>query len=197
MNPTRKNKNNKNKKTKKVSEKKLELRLIRSYPKQAVWQVWLPVTPQKFTTTVTTGLIAGSIGTNIGFVQSFATRFGSTFVEYRIIKAVFRIRFFSSTNPGIVQFWLDEKSTGTPTLNEALERATVTSNASAIDRIPELRWVCADPLDLQYTAIGTTVTTLTFKVYSNNANFGSSIAASDYLEVIPEFCFQFRGLQGV
>lgn len=178
------------------SMKALELKLIRSYPNQAVWQVWIPGTPTKFTTTVTTGLIAGTSIVNNANITAFATRFGSTFVEYRIIRARFRIRLFGSTNPGVLHFWMDEKSTATPTLAEANERANLIVSASAVDRQPELSWTAADPVDLAYNAIGTALNSATFKVYTNNAQFGSSIVASDYLEVEPIFEIQFRGLQG-
>jgi len=175
----------------------MELSLIRTYPHQVCWEVWLPGIPTKFTTTVTTGVIAGTyavISSNIG---SFATRFGSTFVEYRMIRAVFKIRLFSSTNPGIIQIWIDEKSASAPTAAEAEERAVLTFSAASVDKNPELKWISGDPLDLEYLAIGSTATLATFKVYTNNANFGSSVVATDYLEMIPIFQFQFRGLQGV
>jgi hypothetical protein len=146
---------------------------------------------------VTTGLIAFVFNVSSGNIQSFATRFGSTFVEYRIIRAKFQIRLFSSTNPGVLQFFIDEKSQSSPTLAEALERATLVVNASAVDQRPILKWVCADPLDLQYSATGTAAVSATFKCYSNNTNFGSSIVATDYFVVEPMFQVQFRGLQGV
>lgn len=186
-----------NRQNNKKTEKNLEISLIRTYPHQVAWQVWLPGSPTKFTTTVTSGLIASGIAITSNSITSFATRFGSTFVEHRIIRAIFRIRFFSSTNPGVIQFWIDEKSTSTPTLAEAQERAVLIESASGTSRQPVIKWVCADPLDLQYSAIGTPVTLATFKCYTNNANFGSSAVATDYFEVEPVFELQFRGLAGV
>jgi hypothetical protein len=179
------------------SEKKLEITLIRSYPRQICWDVWLPVSPSKLTTTVTSGLINHAYGISSAFVASFATRFGSTFVEYRMVMARIKLRFFSSTNPGVVQVWYDEKVASAPTLAEAQERYILSENASAIDRRPQLMWTAADPLDLQYSAIGTAYSPVTFKVYTDNANFGSSIVATDYVEVEGEIRFQFRGLLGV
>jgi hypothetical protein len=130
-------------------------------------------------------------------ISSFATRFGSTFVEYRVVRAKVKLRLFSSTNPGVLQFWYDEKSGATPTLAEANERAVLTLSAAAIDRSPTLAWTAADPLDLQYNAINVNYTPVTFKVYTNNANFGSSIVATDYLELQVFYQLQFRGLIGV
>lgn len=178
-------------------EKILELSLIRSYPNQVVWETWLPGTPVKRTTTVTTGLITTGIAISSTAIQSFAARFGSTFVEYRMIRAKFQIRLFSSTNPGLLQFWLDEKSTGAATLAEAQERATVSISASATDTFPLIQWTSSDYLDLQYLAIGSASTVCTLKEYTNNANFGSSVVATDYYEIVPRFQLQFRGLQGV
>lgn len=181
----------------KEKERELELTLIRTYPKQAVWEVWLPGLPVKVAVAVTTGLAANGVATNSASIQGFATRFGSTFVEYRIIRAHWRIRLFSATNPGVIQFWLDEKSAAAPTLVEAQERYTISVSASATDTTPMLKWICSDPLDLQYLAIGTSTNVTTFKYYTNNANFGSSIVATDYFEIEPEFQVQFRGLAGV
>jgi len=179
-------------------ERELELTLIRTYPRQAVWEVWLPGLPTKVVTTVTTGAIAVSLACSITNIQAFATRFSQTFVEYRIIRAHWRIRFFSSTNPGVIQFWIDEKSAAVPTLVEAQERATLICSAASVDTQPVLSWVNSDPVDLQYLATTAGATVLaSFKAFSNNANFGSSVVATDYFEIEPEFQAQFRGLQGV
>jgi len=180
-----------------INEKQLELSLIRTYPHQVAWEVWLPGTPSKFTTTVTTGQIAGVINIVSTSIASFATRFSQTFVEYRMIRAVFKIRLFSSTNPGVLQFWIDEKSNSAPVLAEAQERAVLVVSASSVDRNPSLKWVSSDTLDLQYIATSASATLATFKVFTNNTNFGSSIVATDYLEVEPIYQVQFRGLQGV
>jgi len=199
-------KNNRGKKGNKASsgikslksqEKQLELALIHTYPKQVCMECWLPATPIKVTTTVTTGAISQVVSVGAGAVTAFNTRFGSTFVEYRVVRAKFCMRLFSSTNPGVIQAWMDEQSTSAPTLVQAQERATLIFNASAIDQQPCLKWVAGDPVDLAYIPLGTVTTPATFKVFSNNANFGSSIVATDYLIIEPEFQFQFRGLQGV
>jgi hypothetical protein len=205
MSSTRKsrNKSNKSKPGKRTGKGRfhnrevlLELQLIRTYPKQVVLEAWIPATPIKLTTTVTTGLIANASSVSSAFVSNFATRFGSTFVEYRFIRAKWKLRFFSSNNPGVVHFWVDDKSNAAPTLNEALQRATTVCSAADIGGKSVQKWVCADPLDLQYIAIGAAaVNVTTFKSYTNFTNFGSSIVATDYLEIEPEFQVQFRGLQ--
>jgi len=186
---------NKKNKTNRSREKDLELALIRSYPNQVAFEAWLPANPVKRVTSVTSGLISGTYQVAASNVALFATRFGSTFVEYRIIRARFMIRFFSSISPGVIQMWLDEKSTAVPSVAEARERATSSFSASSTDLQPVIKWVNADPLDLQYIPIGTiNVALVTLKDYTDNTNFGSSVVSTDYYEIIPEFQFQFRGL---
>jgi hypothetical protein len=178
------------------SEKKLEITLIRSYPRQIAWDVWLPGIPVKETTTVTTGLINSVYQIVSSNIVSFAVRFGATFVEYRIVQALAKLRLFSSTNPGVIQSWFDEQTTTTPALVEAQERYILSTSAASVDTRPQLMWTCADPLDLQYHAIGTAYTPVSFKFYTNNANFGSSVVATDYFEVEVSMRVQFRGLLG-
>jgi hypothetical protein len=189
--------------SKKTAQRQLDgapqrsLSLVKSYPRQVVWDVWLPLNPIKLTTTVTTGLIANAIPIIQTAIASFAARFGATFVEYRMVQAKMEIRMFSSNNPGVLQFWFDEKSAANPSLVEAAERYVLSINSSDIVSKKSLMWTARDVTDLAYTAIGTAVTPVTFKTYTNNANFGSSIVATDYCEIEGAIRFQFRGLQGV
>jgi hypothetical protein len=184
-------------KPKKSQEKRSEIMLIPTYPRQVCWDVWLPVTPFKEVTTVTTGLINSVYTVSTANISSFATRFGSTFDEYRIVQADLTMRLFSSTNPGVIQCWFDEQSTAVPTLVEAEERYISSVSAGAVESKPRWRWTCSDPKDLQYQPIGTSYVPVTFKFFTNNANFGSSIVATDYFEIESRFRMQFRGLLGV
>lgn len=180
----------------KQREKQLQLSLIRSYPRQVVWQTWLPGTPSKQTTTVTTGVRQSSFPVAFTSMSAFATRFGSTFVEYRIIRAKFVYRCFSSTIPGVSQIWIDEKDTANPTLTEARERAILSISHADVVREHSLKWECTDTLDLQYSPIGTAVTVASFKLYTDNAVFGAPVVATEFMEIVPYFELQFRGLFG-
>lgn len=173
------------------------IQLIPSYPKQVTWDVWLPLLPQKGTTTVTTGLIAAAYSVSGGAIASFATRFGSTFVEYRIVQVRMGLRCFSATNPGVLQVWYDEKSASAPVSAEATERYIDSINASSVDTNHSYLWTAEDPLDLQYVATSTTPVPVTFKVFTNNTTFGSSVVATDYFELEGYTRVQFRGLLGV
>ncbi len=182
---------------KKSSSTQMLIQLSPSYPKQIVWQAWLPAAPKKLTTTVTTGVIADAYSVSFGIPTNFATRFGSTWVEARVVKARFAIRMFSSTNSGVMRFWYDEKLASAPTLVEAQERAILSINCSDITTRSSPEWTCNDITDLGYISISAPATKVTFKSYTDNANFGSSIVATDYCELAPEVLVQFRGLQGV
>jgi hypothetical protein len=176
---------------------KIFISLVPSYPKQVVWQSWLPAAPRKLTTTVTTGLIADAYTVSFGIPTNFATRFGSTWVEARVVRAKFAVRMFSSTNSGVLRFWYDEKLASAPTLVEAQERAMLSVNASDITVRSAPEWTCTDITDLGYLSVSAPATKVTFKSYTDNANFGSSIIALDYCEICPEVLVQFRGLQGI
>jgi hypothetical protein len=168
-------------------------RLIPAYPRQPVAQLVFPGLPLTVSTTVTTGVIASLYEIKASNILNFATRVGSLFEEYRIVHAKFNLLTFSSTNPGLIVDWIDEKDTSAPTSTEARQKvARAFPAALAVPHV--LSWTSVDPLDLQYIDIGTTTTSLaTFKIYTDNAFFGSSTTATPYFTVVPEFTVQFRG----
>jgi len=185
-------KKNKKTKSKKVN---LNLRLIPSYPGQATQQIDIPCTPTLLATTVTTGLIASVITVSKALVEAFATRFGATWDEYRIVRAHFTYRMMSSINPGLIQVWFDEQSNVTPSLAGSQSRFVKSWNASAVDEDLSITWVPSDLGDLVYTAIGSTSTPVYLKTYTDNANYGAQNTVVNYVLVVPKLTFQFRGFQ--
>jgi hypothetical protein len=147
-------------------------------------------------TTVTTGVATSAYTLGSAGILGFATRFGSTFDEYRVLGADVRITPLSAS-VGVSKMWFDEKSTATPTSNEAQERTCVPlANTNAMSSSRKImRWRARDLLDLQYSPIGTATTPATFKVYSDNANFGASVVATPLWLVEPVFVIEFRGLK--
>jgi hypothetical protein len=148
-----------------------------------------------WTTTVTTGVLAQSYAVSTAAITSFATRFGTTFDEYRILGVKMRVRPINVAS-GVSVMFFDEKATGAPTLPNAQERTLSlfpNTNASSQDIIT-LVWRARDLLDLQYTAIGTVVQPVTFKGYTDSTNYGAPIAATPIWLVEPEFEFEFRGI---
>lgn len=167
--------------------------LIPAFPGQVVKMFKLEATPLNISTTVTTGVIAQVFAVKASNIANFATRFGVLFEEYRIVRAKFTVKNYASTNPGLFVHWVDEKQTTNPTSAEALQKSLKSFSASSPS--PHvITWTSNDPLDLQYIDIGTTATELaTYKIYTDNAFFGSSIVATAYACVVPEFWIQFRG----
>lgn len=164
-----------------------------AYNGQVVKMFKLEATPQTVSTTVTTGVIAQVFAVKASNIANFATRFGALFEEYRIVKAKFSVKCFSSTNPGLLVHWVDEKQTANPTSAEALQK-TVKSFSASSPSPHVLTWVSNDPLDLQFIDIGTLTTELcTYKLYTDTAFFGSSIVATAYATIFVEFWVQFRG----
>jgi hypothetical protein len=166
--------------------------LLPAYPGQVTKKFVLEGTPILLTTTVTTGVIASATGSSSAAIANFATRFGATFEEYRIVRIAYTIKCFASTNPGLFVHWIDEKQVAAPTLAEAQQKSSKSFPASS--PMPHtLTWTANDPLDLQFQDIGTAVNSCAYKIYTDNANFGSSIVATAYAQIFPVFHVQFRG----
>lgn len=147
-------------------------------------------------TTVTTGVIASVYSISSAAITGFATRFGSTFDEYRILKAVFRITPVSAST-GISKMWFDEKSNSAPTVNESLERtsqpmANTNANSKSCNR---MTWVARDLLDLQYLPIGTATTVVNHKVYTDSGNWAAPIAVTALWIIEPILTVEFRGVK--
>jgi len=185
-------KNKNNKKSKKIL-KNPALALHPAFPGQVVKQFKVETFPANLNSTVATGVIALASQVSANQIQNFATRFGALFEEYRIVKCKFVMKCFSSTNPGLFVHWFDEKQNGAPTSTEALQKSFKTFSASS--PIPHvITWTASDPLDLQFTDIGTlNVNPVTYKLYTDNANFGSSIVVTPYGLVTATYTVQFRG----
>lgn len=173
------------------------LRLLPAFPGQVTFQCPLIVGGGAVLTTVTTGVAAVALAISAGEVNGWAARFGSTFEEFRITRCTTRLRMFSSTNPGVLTCWYDEKNTGAPTLNESESKPRLvdTFPCSSVDQVHKITWVPSDPLDLQYTATSTTsVVPVTFKVYTNAADWGAPIVATQVAHIDQEYIVQFRGM---
>ncbi len=167
-----------------------------SYAGQARVRLTLPGVPQLLSTTVTTGVIANFYGVNIGAVTGFAARFGSTFDEYRIVSCRMMIRPISAST-GVSVHWFDEKSGSAPTSNESQERIGARiPNTNASDKaVLDMSWKARDLLDLNYTAIGTTVTPVTFKTYTDTANWGAPSVVTPMWLLESMITFEFKGLK--
>jgi hypothetical protein len=176
---------------------RMELSDSASYAGQQHFRVKLTGAVQLSAFTVTTGVVTQAYAVTAADIIGFATRFGSTFDEYRILGFDARVRPVGA-NSGVAAMWFDEKNTAAPTANEANERSlSLYSNSNAASNTQiTLRWRAHDLLDLQYTPIGTTsVQPVTFKIYTDNANYGAPITAVGAWLVEPLYYVEFRGMK--
>ncbi len=162
------------------------------FPGQQVGQFWVLADPIKLTTTVTTGVIANTTTLQASIITNFATRF-QMWDENRLVRAVLEWRCFSSSNPGVVRGWVEPWDTATPTLAMAEASEGITFSASDITRPHVLDFKIFDPSRLDFTS-GTSSVIGYVKTYTNNANYGASTVATDYLVLHIRLLFQFRGL---
>ncbi len=153
--------------------------------------------PIKLTTTVTTGQIANTTTITNALITNFATRFAGMWDEYRIIKCRAIVVCFSSTNPGQMNHWFDEPSTAgaAPAIADARKNRCLRFNASDTGKPHQMTLTPHDPTLQQWndTAVGLTIGV--YKMYTDNANYGSSIVATDYCTVQFDLTIQFRGFK--
>lgn len=169
-------------------------RNIPSFPGQQLAQFKLLGTSNVSSTTVTTGAVALALAIDpTSFVQNWADRFQDLFEEYRVIKAVLKINCFSSTNPGVINAWVDEVASTAPTATAASERTVLKFSAANVEKTHILHWKPVSLPDLAYTPVATALNPAWFKIYTDNSSFGSSIVATQYFTSIMEFVVQFRG----
>ncbi len=155
----------------------------------------VPIAPIFFT--VTAASLASAAAINSSLIPTFSTRFGSTFVEYRLLGMRARLRMSEpgTATAGIAAFYLDEKSASAPTLVSTLDhvRLEVSLVTQSNDKIYEIDWKANDLLDVEWTPIGTVSTPVWLKGYTDAANFGA--AGTIQYVLTGAVRLQFRGLQ--
>ncbi len=178
-----------------LGDPNLELRS--SFKGQQMSSMIVKQAPVPMTTTVTTGVIASRLQVDpVSLVPNWATRFQPLWEEYRVIKARAIISLFSSTNPGQINFWWDEKGfIGPPSNTEALDKTQLILSAGSNQNRHVSTWTAHDLGDLTYLETSSPRTPVSFQVYTDNANYGSSVVATAYLTVTLELTVQFRGYQ--
>jgi len=188
---------NKKRLVKQVRKARPDLELHPTFKGQPVYSVAVPAIPVKLTQTVTTGVVSSVLLVSSASIQDFATRFATLFTEYRIISVVFSVNLFSSTQPGLALSWIEEKDFSAPTAGEAAERGVKRFALGANQMPHHFRWLVSDPFDLQFRDSDSAAQSVAaFKVYSDNATYGSGITAADIGLISASFTFQFRGFSG-
>jgi len=152
--------------------------------------------PALATTTVTTGVIQATYAVSTAAILGFASRFGNAFDEYRILGAELRIT-PATASTGVSKTWFDEKATGVPTSNEAQERTNLPlANTNAMSKSQRvMRWRARDLLDLQYTPIGTVIQPVTWKLYTDAANWAAPVTATTLFIIESVLTIEMRGIK--
>ncbi len=164
-----------------------------AFPGQQVGCFRVLADPIKATTTVTTGAIATSTQLSYSLISSFTTRF-AMWDEYRITRARIRFRPFSTTNPGVIRAWVEPRSSSTPTLAIAEASEGLVFSASDVVTDHLLDYKVMDPVYADFSGLNVTQPFGWLNYFTNNAQYGSSIVATDYFVASIEFVIQFRGL---
>jgi hypothetical protein len=162
------------------------------YPGQPTTTLVIQATPQVLSTTVTTGVIANQTTLGAAIIPNFATRF-LAFEQFRIVKVKAKVENFAVTNPGLGNSWFDSDAAFTP-------NASRTENALA-KRFPfskpsghELSYVPHDPSEQGWSLVSNATGNIgNHYLYTDNANYGSSIVATAYALLQFELTVQFRG----
>lgn len=161
----------------------------------SVKTIKIPFNSVPLSSVITTGLIAyeGQISP-VTVVGNWATRFGTTFDEYRVICA--RIELHPvGIYTGETAFFLAETSLGTPTLFEVNQRMIkLINNNVQVNSGTALKWRAVDlSSDLQWRDITTGYNGCRYYVYTDTANFGAPAVATLLWIVRGVLTIQFRG----
>jgi len=142
------------------------------------------------------GAMAATFGLDISRIQGWSSRFATLFREYAIVGARLEIRPQNvSPASGLIAAFLDEESGAAPISTDALNRPRLDMIAGPIT-VPKayhLDWKPADILDLDYVAVATVFTPVWVKLYTDNANFGTSVGMTGQVLITGTLAFEFRG----
>jgi len=151
--------------------------------------------PVLHTTTVTSGVIADGIDIQPVAIAGWTTRFQDTYQEYRVIKAVLRIRPVGSST-GVTRIWQESSVLSTPTANQASERGgltlpnTMTNPKSVIAAVYKPYGVNM----LTWTPVNASLAPSQFSVYTDLANYNAPATATVLWLSEVEYTLEFRGL---
>lgn len=170
---------------------------VPSYPRQPLASFKVMADSVVASTTVTSGIIALVYECDpVSNVIDWSTRF-ELFEEYRVVQCRAIVHCFASTNPGTIIMYWDETSATAPTATAAQERGINLFSAGGNSKPHSITWKPVDIADLVYHNTGTVFVPVRLKLYTDNANYGASIVATQYVSVTLEYTIQLRGFATV
>jgi len=142
------------------------------------------------------GSIAQVFAINAANIQTnFHGYFNSVFQEYRIRRVKFFITAISAGAPGASFFRFEEKNSGSPTLNEMANSASVfkSNNGNTSASTFTMTWTARDLVDLGFEQITTDPNSAFLKIFTDSTDMAAP--NSTYLWAFrPVATIEFRGL---
>lgn len=162
--------------------------------------VTLDINMNPFQCSVVAGNMTFTNSIDANDIANFATRYGNTFLEYRIIGARFNIRPPSVvTSPsGTSVFFIDEKVFIAPTTSQALSRPCV-EIPNVVDTngsIYQIKWKAMELTDMAYNSTASPAAYIPFaiKAYTDTSAFASLAATACTFYFRGSVRIQFRSL---
>ncbi len=133
-------------------------------------------------------------------VNTWSSRWGACFREYRVVGARITARLSGSANPaGEIWMWLDEKSSTTPTSADAqgARRAVLPIFALAAGSPgseAKLSWMPHDLIDLDFTQSNAAASDIYLKTYAAPGVTGTTTTTTATITITASYRVQFRGV---
>jgi len=184
----------KNKKNQRSRRTDPALLLRKEYPGQPVLATSLQGLPVSILTTTSTGLVSIVVGLSPTNISNFAARF-LTWQEYRIVKVQVEVNLFSTTQPGLLNTWFESAAApGAPILSQTQNALAKRFSASDVTHKHRFDYVPHDTAEQSWQATNSGVNPVGYyKLYTDNANYGAPIVASQLGIIEVKYFIQFRG----
>jgi len=147
---------------------------------------------------VVAGVCTSVVAINNGIMTNFNAKFGNVFNEYSIVGLILEIRVGSVSAPsGLAYAYISETSSAAATLNEGSELPHIDLDivvpSGNKEEVHLLKWKPTNLLDLDWTAVGTTVTPLWLKFFTSVAGTGTLVGTAAQILITGSMALSFRG----
>ncbi len=168
----------------------------KSYNAQQRCSLVLETAPVVCSAAVTTGLLQINLGSSPpDLVPDWASRFATTFDEYRVLAARYHLESLGPST-GVTRVWFEEKNANLPTFEESRQQTILSNlkNTNAVQQRTSWRWEARDLLDLEFTDVSTSKNPVFFEVYTDATNYGAPIVATPLWLLHVELLVEFKGI---
>lgn len=166
-----------------------------SVPCQKQYSIIVPANTIKYSDTA--GGLTQVSNINAAQVNTFASRWGVVFEEYRIVKVVAHLLAVNNSQTGVSLVHWDEVNSGVPTLASAQNHRAkeIRNSPQAGESSVTMVWRPKDLNNEQWVqGTNTTFNPVYFKVYTDVANLGATSLTAQLFIVQFLYTIQFRGV---